>query len=41
MSDYIKDAEARMEKCVDALKHNYAGVRTGRANPQVLDDFKV
>lgn len=41
MSDYIKDAEARMEKCVDALKHNFAGVRTGRANPHVLDDIKV
>ncbi|MDJ1121518.1 ribosome recycling factor [Olsenella sp. YH-ols2217] len=30
-----------MEKCVDALKHNFAGVRTGRANPHVLDDIKV
>lgn len=41
MSDYIKDTEARMQKCVAALKDNFARVRTGRANPHVLDAIRV
>lgn len=41
MSDHIKEAESRMEKCVAALKDNFARVRTGRANPHVLDAIRV
>ena len=34
-------AEERREKAVTALKDNFAGVRTGRANAMVLDRIKV
>ena len=35
------DAEERMEKAVDVLKHALAGVRTGRANPGLVDSLRV
>lgn len=42
MLDMIKEsADERMQKAVDALNHNFAGVRTGRANSMVLDRIKV
>ena len=30
-----------MEKGVDVLKHNLAGIRTGRANPGLVDSLRV
>ncbi len=41
MSEYTDSAKRRMDKAIDALKANFARVRTGRANPHVLDSIKV
>ena len=42
MLDMIKEsADEHMKKAVDALDHNFASVRTGRANAMVLDRIKV
>ena len=42
MLDMIKEsADERMQKAVNALAHNFAGVRTGRANAMLLDNIKV
>lgn len=37
----MDDLKDRLEKCVDAVKRNFATVRTGRANPQLLDRLMV
>ncbi len=39
--DILLDAEERMEKAVDVLKNALAGVRTGRANPGLIDSLRV
>jgi ribosome recycling factor len=39
--DILLDAEERMEKATDVLKTSLAGVRTGRANPRLVDSIKV
>jgi ribosome recycling factor len=36
-----KNAEQKMNQSVEALKHNLAKVRTGRANPALLDTVQV
>lgn len=41
MSEVIDSTRSRMEKCLDALRANFARVRTGRANPHVLDSIMV
>jgi ribosome recycling factor len=41
MQDVIKDGEARMQKALEVLKKNFAAVRTGRANPALLDHIHV
>ena len=41
MSQYTDKAEKNMEKCLEALRNNFARVRTGRANPHILDAIKV
>ncbi|MFH1347393.1 MAG: ribosome recycling factor [Candidatus Margulisiibacteriota bacterium] len=41
MQDAIKESEAKMEKAIDALKRNFVAVRTGRANPALLDHINV
>ena len=41
ISEVIKDAEERMHKGVDALRKEYAAIRAGRANPNVLDKVTV
>ena len=41
MSEFTDSARAQMNKCIDALRHNFAKVRTGRANVHVLDDIRV
>ena len=39
--EILMDAEERMEKAVAVLSHNLAGIRTGRANPGLVDSIKV
>ena len=42
MSDQtIQDAERRMQKAVEAAGQDFATIRTGRANPVVLENIKV
>ncbi|NCT56428.1 MAG: ribosome recycling factor [Legionella sp.] len=42
MSNDIKqDAEARMNKAVDSLRHEMSKIRTGRATPAILDHVRV
>ncbi|XXN63965.1 ribosome recycling factor [Enterobacter ludwigii] len=41
INDIKKDADTRMEKCVDAFKNNISKVRTGRASPSLLDGIVV
>jgi ribosome recycling factor len=36
-----KNAEQKMGQSIEALKHNLAKVRTGRANPALLDTVQV
>jgi ribosome recycling factor len=37
----IDDIERRMNKAIDVLKHEYAGLRTGRASASMLDPVRV
>jgi len=39
--DILMDTELRMEKAVDVLKGSLAGIRTGRANPGLVDSLRV
>lgn len=39
--EILLDAEERMEKAVDVLKSALAGIRTGRANPGLVDSIRV
>lgn len=39
--EIIKDAEQRMKKSLDALKHELVKTRTGRANTSLLDHIMV
>ncbi|MGA9335294.1 MAG: ribosome recycling factor, partial [Rudaea sp.] len=42
MLDEIKnDAQQRMAKSIDALKHELQRLRTGRANTALVDHLKV
>lgn len=41
INDIRKDADTRMEKCVEAFKNNIGKVRTGRASPALLDGIVV
>ena len=41
MDDILKESEARMQKTIEALKKNFAAVRTGRASPALLDHVQV
>ena len=43
MSDVIdlSAAERRMRGAVESVKHNFATIRTGRANPSLLDRIEV
>lgn len=41
MSIHTDNAEERMEKSIDSLKYQFGRVRTGRANPHILDSIKV
>ncbi|HJN67619.1 MAG: ribosome recycling factor [Planctomycetota bacterium] len=39
--DILLDVEERMEKTVERLKQSLAGIRTGRANPGLVDSLRV
>ena len=41
ISDIRKDAEVRMDKCVEAFKNQISKIRTGRASPSLLDGIVV
>lgn len=37
----LKDAEAKMQKCVESTRSEFASIRTGRATPALLDRLHV
>ena len=39
--DILLDVEDRMEKAISVLKNSLAGIRTGRANPGLVDSLRV
>ncbi len=39
--EILMDVEERMEKAIDVLKNSLAGIRTGRANPGLVDSLRV
>ena len=39
--EILLDVEERMEKTIDGFKSDLAGVRTGRANPKLVDSLRV
>ncbi len=39
--EIILDAEERMQKAVEVLKNQLGGIRTGRANPGLVDSLRV
>ena len=41
MSDFVKDAEVKMQKTIESVKADFASVRAGRANASVLDRVQV
>ena len=41
MKEQLKLYEDKMEKTLNNLLEEYAGIRAGRANPHVLDKIKV
>ena len=41
IDDLLKDATDRMNKAVEAIRHEFATVRTGRASPHILDRIVV
>ncbi|TNF33491.1 MAG: ribosome recycling factor [Gammaproteobacteria bacterium] len=41
INDIKSEAESRMKKCVEALGHTFAKIRTGRAHPSLLETIRV
>jgi len=41
MAESIKDAETRMQKCVESTRSEFGSIRTGRATPALLDRLHV
>jgi ribosome recycling factor len=41
ISDVLREAESRMKKSVEALRHNLATIRTGRASPALVEHLQV
>jgi ribosome recycling factor len=41
VDEVLLDSEDRMEKALDVLKKNLGGIRTGRANPGLVDSLRV
>ncbi|MDR0974883.1 MAG: ribosome recycling factor [Ruminococcus sp.] len=41
MNEHIKHAEEKMQKCLDALDHEFSTIRAGKASPKVLDKLHI
>ncbi len=41
MSKYEEIAKVKMDKTIDSLKKDFSQIRTGRANPAMVEDIKV
>ena len=41
VDEILMDSEERMEKAIEILKKNLSGIRTGRANPGLVDSVRV
>lgn len=41
LADTVRDAGHRMQQAVDKVGEDFAGIRTGRANPQLLNRISV
>ena len=41
VADVLNDANAKIQKSFDALKAQFAGLRTGKASPAMVDQIKV
>ena len=41
IDDILRDTERHMNKSVEALRHDLSAIRTGRANPSLLDRITV
>lgn len=41
MAESFKDAENKMQKCVESTRGEFASIRTGRATPALLDRLHV
>lgn len=41
IAEIIKSVQARMDQSIEAFKHNLTKIRTGRANPALLDAVHV
>lgn len=41
MAEFFKDVEAKMNKCLEATRADFASIRTGRATPALLDRLHV
>jgi ribosome recycling factor len=41
IADVIADAKARMQKALEAVRHEFAALRTGRASPTLLEQIRV
>ncbi|MEX0765403.1 MAG: ribosome recycling factor [bacterium] len=41
MADVITDTKTRMAKAIEATKHEFSSLRTGRASPALLEQIRV
>ncbi|HSA54327.1 MAG TPA: ribosome recycling factor [Gemmatimonadaceae bacterium] len=41
IQNILKDARAHMDKALDAAKHEFASIRSGKATPNMLDTVRV
>lgn len=41
VASVLKDSETRMGKSMDSLQYNLGSIRTGRANPAMIEDIQV
>lgn len=41
INDVLADAKTRMQKAIEAVRHEFASLRTGRASPTLLEQIRV
>src|SRR4051794_39239781 len=41
MKELVRDGDARMQKAIEATRHDLQAIRTGRANPALLERVEV